>query len=129
MPSRTPRVLVLSVLAALLALGSLTAPARAADPDPVTPAADDATEAAKDALTEVQDLFDGLETLGAGVEDLTLALRDLALLKEDLPDSLQRAAERLLARPTDGGSDQFGDGYTDRRGDAGVLRALCASTT
>ena len=123
MPSRTPRVLVLSVLAALLALGSLTAPAHAADPDPVTPAVDDATEAAKDALTEVQDLFDGLETLGAGVEaDLTLALRDLALLKEDLPDSLQPAAERLLARPTDGGSDQFGDGYTVTEADAGVLQ-------
>ena len=112
MPPRTPRVLVLSLLAALLAIASLTAPARATDPDPLAPAADDATAAAKETLAEVQDLFDGLESLGVGAEaDLTLALRDLALLKDDLPDPLQPAAERLLARPTDGGSDQFGDGY------------------
>ena len=123
MPSRTPRVLVLSLLAAVLAIASLTAPARAADPDPLAPAVDDATAAAKETLAEVQDLFDGLETLTVGAEsDLTLALRDLALLKDDLPDSLQPAAERLLARPTDGSSDQFGDGYGTAEDDAGVLR-------
>ncbi len=108
----TPRVLVLSLLAAVLALGTLTAPAHATDPDPVSPAADDAAAAAKEVLAEVQDLFEGLEPLGVDAEsDLTLALRDLALLKNDLPASLQPAAERLLARPTDGNSDQFGDGY------------------
>ena len=113
MRPRTPRVLVLSLLAAVLALATLTVPAGAADPDPTTPAADDVTVVAKEALAEVQDLFEGLESLGAGAEqDLTLALRDLALLKNDLPASLQPAAERLLARPTDGDSDQFGDGYT-----------------
>ena len=68
MPSRTPRVLVLSLLAALLAIASLTAPARATDPDPVAPAVDDATAAAKETLAEVQDLFEGLETLGVGAE-------------------------------------------------------------
>jgi hypothetical protein len=112
MRPRTPRVLVLSLLAAVLALATLTVPAGAADPDPTTPAPDDPTAVAKEALAEVQDLFEGLETPGADAEqDLTLALRDLALLKDDLPAAEQRAAERLLARPTDGGSDQFGDGY------------------
>ncbi|HET9420727.1 MAG TPA: MXAN_6640 family putative metalloprotease, partial [Nocardioides sp.] len=94
-------------------LATLTVPAGAADPDPSAPPPDDATVVAKEALAEVQDLFEGLEPLGTDTEqDLTLALRDLALLKNDLPPAQEREAERLLARPTDGGSDQFGDGYT-----------------
>jgi hypothetical protein len=105
-------VLVLSLLAAVLALATLSVPAGAEDPDPATPPADDPTVVAKEALEEVQDLFEGLETLGADAgQDLTLALRDLALLKNELPPAQEREAERLLARPTDGGSDQFGDGY------------------
>jgi hypothetical protein len=110
---RTPRVLALSLLT-ILVLGSLSAPARAAEPDP-TPPLDGATAAAKEALATVRGLLDGitgpLQATGDSHDDLTLALRDLALLKNDLPAADQRAAERLLARPTDGAGDQFGDGY------------------
>ena len=115
MPTRTCRVLSLSFLAAVLALASLTAPARAADPGLGTPATDRASEAAKAALATVRDLLDGLTSpvQAAGEHaDLTLALRDLALLKNDLPAAQRPAAERLLARPTDGAGDQYNDGYT-----------------
>ena len=44
-------------------------------------------------------------------QDLTLALRDLALLKNDLPDSLQPAAERAAGPADRRRSHQFGDGY------------------
>jgi len=45
-------------------------------------------------------------------KDATLALRDLALLKADLPEAERGEAARILARPTEGGSDQQGDGYS-----------------
>jgi hypothetical protein len=125
MPSRTPRVLSLALLSTALVLGSLAAPARAdePDPDPTAPLVDDATAAADEALDTVRDLLDEGPDVGTfGTEpdepadhvehaDLTMALRDLALLKNDLPTSERREAERLLARPTDGPGDQYGDGY------------------
>ncbi len=127
MPSRTPRVLSLALLSTALVLGSLFAPAGAAsDPDPTIPPVDDAAEAAQEALATVRDLLDDgpdVGTFGAEPDehsqhaehsDLTLALRDLALLKNDLPAGERRAAERMLARPTDGNGDPYGDGYDTR---------------
>ena len=43
--------------------------------------------------------------------DATLALRDLFLARPDLDGAADRAAARLLARPTDGIRDPYGDGY------------------
>jgi len=117
MSARTRRVLTLPLLSAVLALATLTAPSGAIAPDETAPpvaADDDATAAAQEALATVRDLLGGVLDLaqpdGAHTE-LTLALRDLALLKNDLPADQRPAAERLLARPTDGNNDQFNDGY------------------
>lgn len=51
-------------------------------------------------------------TVTTGRPDVSLALRDLFVARPDL-DAAQRAeADAYLARPTDGASDRFGDGYT-----------------
>ncbi|MFN2489566.1 MAG: MXAN_6640 family putative metalloprotease [Actinomycetota bacterium] len=42
----------------------------------------------------------------------TTILRDLGARLDELPPSQRRRAEALLARPTDGAGDDFGDGYT-----------------
>jgi hypothetical protein len=44
--------------------------------------------------------------------DVTFVLRDLAVRVRLLDGDLRRRAERVLARPTDGGADPLGDGYT-----------------
>ncbi|WP_323791332.1 MXAN_6640 family putative metalloprotease [Nocardioides sp.] len=44
--------------------------------------------------------------------EATLALRDLFLARSTLDDDDAVEADRLLARPTDGVSDPYGDGYT-----------------
>lgn len=46
--------------------------------------------------------------------DATLVLRDLAVGLPALEGTERRQAEALLARPTDGGRDQYGDGYSVR---------------
>lgn len=43
--------------------------------------------------------------------DATLALRDLAVARPRLTGADRQAADRILARPTDGGGDPYGDGY------------------
>ncbi|HWC32071.1 MAG TPA: MXAN_6640 family putative metalloprotease, partial [Actinomycetota bacterium] len=47
-----------------------------------------------------------------GPRDATMILRDLALVLPQFRASERRAAEGLLARPEDGASDPYGDGYT-----------------
>ena len=46
--------------------------------------------------------------------DATLALRDLFLARPDLDPARDRRAGVLLARPSDGGNDPYGDGYSVR---------------
>ncbi|HYH35341.1 MAG TPA: MXAN_6640 family putative metalloprotease [Nocardioides sp.] len=50
----------------------------------------------------------------AGAVDATLAMRDLFAALPRLTGSDRGRAESLLARPTDRGSDPYGDGYTTR---------------
>lgn len=45
-------------------------------------------------------------------ESVTLALRDLSLALPDLDPTERKRAHALLARPTNGPNDDFGDGYT-----------------
>ncbi|MDN4162704.1 MXAN_6640 family putative metalloprotease [Nocardioides abyssi] len=47
----------------------------------------------------------------AGRPDATLLLRDLLVALPVLPAAEQAQAQALLARPTDGGRDPYGDGY------------------
>lgn len=50
----------------------------------------------------------------AGRPDLSLALRDLFAVRSRLDGEDREQADALLARPTDGASDPYGDGYTVR---------------
>ncbi len=47
----------------------------------------------------------------SGRPDATLALRDLFLARADLAGRDRAQADALLARPSDGGGDRYGDGY------------------
>jgi hypothetical protein len=47
-----------------------------------------------------------------GPRDATSVLRDLVLAYERLSPAQRRVADGILARPTDGAADRFGDGYT-----------------
>ena len=54
---------------------------------------------------------DGSARTTAGRVDATLALRDLFLARPTLDDADDRLAAGLLARPSDGAADPYGDGY------------------
>ena len=60
----------------------------------------------------------------AAVEDpnATLALRDLFVALPRLDPTERKQAQGLLARPTDGDGDEYGDGYTVPRRSAAVRR-------
>ncbi|MGB0099051.1 MAG: MXAN_6640 family putative metalloprotease [Nocardioides sp.] len=51
-------------------------------------------------------------TAGGGRPEVTLAMRDLFVALPRLDTDDRRTAQGLLARPTDGASDPFEDGYT-----------------
>ena len=114
---RTPLlVVVVAVLAALLAVPAAQAEA------PATPAPSSSAQA-RQALAEAQSILRGgtgvlargtAASAASGGEggDATLALRDLVLLKGQLRGADRQAAERLLARPTNGNKDPQGDGYS-----------------
>ncbi|WP_309649098.1 MXAN_6640 family putative metalloprotease [Nocardioides sp.] len=114
LPRRTPLlVVVAAVLAALLAAPVAQAEAPAA-PAPAS------TSQARQALAAAQAVLRGDSAVvarGSAASsssggDATLALRDLALLQDQLTGADRQAAERLLARPTDGSQDPQGDGYS-----------------
>jgi hypothetical protein len=120
-------VLASSLISAVLSLSVLSAPTPAPASDPARPG-DTGTQAAKAALDEVQDLRVGVTSLLPDAEptsDLTLALRDLALLKSDLPADLEPVADSILARPTDGSADQFGDGYSTEEETPACSSVVC----
>jgi len=77
------------------------APAETAETPVPTPA---------QALSQAEDALAG-EVDGARRPEATLALRDLFVALPRLRGEDRAEAERILARPTDGGSDPGGDGY------------------
>lgn len=108
---------LLPVVAPLLVLPFLGAPALADPSDPGDPgdpadppAASSPREIAEQALETVEEIIEGAPELTGGAVDgtlkaegksLTLALRDLAVTQSDLPRAERATAERLLARPAD----------------------------
>jgi hypothetical protein len=119
-------VLASAVTSAVLSLSVLAAPAPAVQQPSATD--DRGTAAAKQALAEVTGLLDGVTPMLPTTEpssELTLALRDLALLRSELPATQQEQAEALLARPTDGGQDQFDDGYTTAEAEPVCSAVVC----
>ncbi|MFC4783814.1 MXAN_6640 family putative metalloprotease [Nocardioides sp. MAHUQ-72] len=98
----------LSVLPATAATASDGAlPPAASDPSPL------ARVQARQALERAQDVLSGSVQPAAGARpEGTLALRDLFAALPALAPADRAAAASVLARPTDGANDPYGDGYT-----------------
>ncbi|GAA4108511.1 hypothetical protein GCM10022215_02280 [Nocardioides fonticola] len=111
-----PTVL-LTVLTGLTGLTGLptTALAPATAGAAVAPAAQQVQQA-QDALERARIALDPRSLAGragaaAPVPEATLALRDLLFARADLTGDDRLEADALLARPTDGADDPYGDGY------------------
>jgi hypothetical protein len=107
-------------LSAMPALGASAAggssPVAAQDPAAGSTARDRATAALEQALAlfsgdKAADRNGGVRSSGSGA-DASLVMRDLVLAKDDLSPAQRKVAQSILARPTDGSNDQYGDGYT-----------------
>ncbi len=111
------RSIAAAAVALSTALSLMTAATSSATDErsaPEAPAARQlAAQHADRALTRARDLLSGPESTNARTRaDATLALRDLFASVPDLSPSERRQAGSVLARPTDGANDPYGDGYT-----------------
>ncbi|GAA1478183.1 hypothetical protein GCM10009623_26290 [Nocardioides aestuarii] len=115
--------LAAALLAALLTVPLLGVTSASAAPRDLTgpelpgPTAVTAGDRATAALDRAQRLLTEKSSAAARRQaekgaDATLALRNLVRAYDDLSASDREAADRLLARPTDGGADPDGNGYT-----------------
>jgi hypothetical protein len=84
--------------------------ARAGSPGDAT--ARDVLERARQVLASTQGSRRDAGRPGARRPDASLALRDLFLVRSRLDGDDRELADALLARPTDGADDPFGDGYS-----------------
>lgn len=114
---------VLGSCALIISTPAYALPDKASTPTRPAPA----EAAAQVALERVQELLAVKETAGRakaaeviGQEDATMALRDLYFARTALKGADRAAADRILARPTDGGSDPSGDGYV-----GGAVSKVC----
>jgi hypothetical protein len=134
--SRLPALLGATLLALTTLSGVAPATASPAADRPDRPPADSAAASpgtAQEALARAEALFSGgaAERAGSGQSahahgrDGTLVLRDLALAREQLRGEERRRADALLARPTDGRDDPFGDGYTTTAVERACGPAVC----
>ncbi|MBF4160858.1 MXAN_6640 family putative metalloprotease [Nocardioides acrostichi] len=99
-------------------LAQLAQEATSQAPSQSTQAASNALDAAQAALSgdapargTSQDATQGADQ----APDVSMALRDLALQLPNMSASDRRTAQAILARPTDGSSDPYGDGYTTNK--------------
>lgn len=112
------RTLAATLVALSLAASTLAANPSLADdgftitPREVAPPVAAAPTAAQ-VLSHAQAALEG-DVSGARRPDATLALRDLFVSLPQLRRDDRAQARRVLARPTDGASDQYDDGYTVR---------------
>lgn len=118
MPLRPTRARAALALVATVALSSTLLTSYAADAAPDEPGPDASAPAASTASAARQRADAALATAREAVAgrtqgDVTLALRDLAISRPDLAPADRRAADRLLARPT----DPSGDGLIDWAGE------------
>jgi hypothetical protein len=109
------RSIVAIVVATGLTLSVLAAGSPTATADDPPPATDSQAQAA---LATAQAALGGVGGAVAGRRtstsrpDATLALRDLFAARDRLSGDDRAQADGLLARPTDGSGDLYGDGYT-----------------
>ena len=109
-------VLALSTTASVLTAATSTATGTAPEPSASAPqrqlAEKHARQQARRALRQAQEVVAGQPQQGDTRVEGTLALRELYNALPDLDATERRQAAGVLARPTDGSSDQYGDGYT-----------------
>ncbi|GAB3764778.1 hypothetical protein FB382_000849 [Nocardioides ginsengisegetis] len=108
---------VVAMATALTVLPATTSSAIDGKPTPGAPAAPSARVLAEQqatrALTTAHAVLAGTAGASAGKRpEGTLAMRDLFTALPDLDASQQKQAHAVLARPTDGAGDPYGDGYT-----------------
>ena len=123
------KIVTAAAALALMGAGALTVPAAYADQErpapgdtvdlqkqlsdglaPAQSIAEIVDPTASEALDTARRVFDGKATTRD--PSATLALRDLWMKKSELTGAARREAEAMLARPTDGSSDDQGFGYT-----------------
>ena len=109
---RSFAAVVIASCLAVSVLPSVSSPSAAEGRSPTDPgtAGQLAEASADEALTEAAQALAG-DVPETG-ESVTLALRDLSLALPDLDPAERKRAHALLARPTNGPNDDFGDGYT-----------------
>ncbi|MEJ7794922.1 MAG: MXAN_6640 family putative metalloprotease [Nocardioides sp.] len=113
------RTLATTLVALSLAASTLAATPSSADdkliitPRPAAPAAPTAAAVPTPAraLSQAEAALEG-DLSGARRPEATLALRDLFVSLPQLRGDDRAQARHILARPTDGAGDQYGDGYT-----------------
>lgn len=118
------RTLAAAVLAVATAALALSAAPTSADPGGVKPDLPTLPEqAAERALEVATRVLDGKPAKTD--PDATLALTDLRLALPRLTGLEKERAASLLARPTDGAADRFGDGYTTKKKTKKCSKYLC----
>ena len=110
------RTIAAGVVALSTALPVITASTSSATDGKATPLAPTegvAAQRAERALGTAQEVLSG--STGSRPDqrpEATLAMRDLFMSLPDLDAGQRKQAGSVLARPTDGANDQYGDGYT-----------------
>lgn len=112
------RTLAAALVALSLAASTMAAnPSFADDGFTLTPVevgpAEAVVPAPAQALSQAEAALEG-DVPGARRPEATLALRDLFVALPQLRGDDRTRARRVLARPTDGANDRYGDGYTVR---------------
>ena len=105
-------VVALSTALPVMTAGTSSATDDTSIPSVLSSAGRLAEQRADRALTRAQEVLSTPVGSTPGKPDATLAMRDLALSLSDLDPSQRRKAHAVLARPTDGNDDAYGDGYT-----------------
>lgn len=108
-----------TVVASLAAAPSFAGP----DPKPTTPAAASSSGQAKAALATAIRVMRGHAK--AGDPSPTIALTRLRLAVPALRGDDRAQAHALLARPTDGSGDPYGDGYTTKSSKVSCGKYVC----
>ncbi len=103
---RTTTHATVTACAAIAACAALSAPALAQQP-----AVEPGPEAATAALETAEATLSGNLPATAPAADATVALNAVAAAAPQLEGAQRQRAEALLARPTDGPADRYGDGY------------------
>lgn len=115
--SSRPAVVSVALVAALSTGLTLAAPAAGAGQPAATPVVADPElpevpeQVAEQVLDQAVEVLEGDAAPTPDTPDASMALLELSQALPELEGEDRRTARQLLARPTDGANDRFGDGY------------------